>query len=199
MKVQNSLIAPLIEFYGEPNWDSEGKNPVFIAQQWEESFRSYDDQQLSDAAIRLIRSKKVKTFPTIAQIFEILDEEFIKPRGQVDPYQNFDMSLQEAKNQALAWYEETVHDKVRSYEKYADKKELRSYYVMSTVSAFQKCLERILEQIRTSGKDYSNFNLDDVTTLTALGWQHKYFQNHFENILANIVDNGVEFRKGNKS
>lgn len=72
MKVQSNLLKPLIEFYGEPNWEDNGRNYTFIARQWEEAFKSYDDKRLEEAAMMHIRSK-AKTFPSIGDVMELLE------------------------------------------------------------------------------------------------------------------------------
>ena len=72
MKVQQNLIKPLQEFYGEPNWENDGKNPVKIATHWAEAFGEYHEEVLAECADRIIRSKQ-RTFPSIGQVFEVLD------------------------------------------------------------------------------------------------------------------------------
>lgn len=158
------------EYYGKPS-----KLPV---QEYEKLLNEFSDDQLNSLAGDCI--KHCERFPTVASVYKVIKEYgYKKPEPEKEnTYSQFDMSFQEALKESQQWYDDTIRNKTKCYEKYKN-----AECVINAPLVFRNIIDLTYGKINESGHDYSKFNLGDTWIVLALAWQHKVVQNNFDRIL----------------
>jgi hypothetical protein len=80
MKIQTqTAMRILADIYGYPKWEKEtkdGQSYDKIIELWDNELSEYTPEQIKIACYRLIKYRKVMTFPTISHLMsELVDEE----------------------------------------------------------------------------------------------------------------------------
>ncbi len=172
-KVKHHLIDRLALAFNEPEWPDE----VFMRNQWEEVFKSYSDEQLEEAADIYIRGK-LKTFPMIGHIREILGSQTTKPAKKVKILDKIPEALLDDYSAYADWHDSMVG---RFMEK--------SPYGLVMPFDKDRIIDKTVGEFCKQRKDIvSEYDLSNWRTAYALAWKHEWLPTQVETAFKRLED-----------
>lgn len=159
-KVIYNVINPLIDFYGEPDWYSNGKNADRIIMKWTGLLCKFSTTAMQKGIDTLLTDRPYQNFPALSDVYK-----------HINKYAYVDSNRPENITQEAGdWYD--YH--------FINIDESKNFGMNARYQALYECFDILTQQIDTSWFSFSKF-VDEC-------WRASIIQNNFDRIYQGYTD-----------